>query len=44
MQNELSIDKEVERQAAWRIAAEAWLKMKGFITVTINGKVLPGFL
>ena len=43
MQNELSIDKEVERQAAWRIAAEAWLKMKGYITVTINGKVLPSF-
>ncbi len=44
LQNELSSDnKEVERQAAWRIAAEAWLKMKGYITVTINGKVLPSF-
>jgi hypothetical protein len=30
-------------QAAWRIAVEAWLRMKGLITVTINGKVLPNF-
>ena len=34
----------VQPQAAWRIAAEAWLRMKGFITVTVNGKVLPNFL
>ena len=34
----------VQPQAAWRIAVEAWLNMKGFITVTINGKVLPSFL
>ena len=34
----------VQPQAAWRIAVEAWLSMKGFITVTINGKVLPSFL
>jgi hypothetical protein len=31
----------VQPQAAWRIAVEAWLNMKGFITITINGKVLP---
>ena len=30
-------------QSAWRIAVEAWLKRKGFITVSINGKVLPNF-
>ncbi len=30
-------------QAAWRIAVEAWLRMKGFITVTVNEKVLPNF-
>lgn len=33
----------VQPQAAWRIAVEAWLNMKGFITVTVNGKVLPNF-
>lgn len=33
----------VQPQAAWRIAVEAWLRMKGLITVTINGKVLPNF-
>ncbi len=33
----------VQPQAAWRIAVEAWLKMKGFITVSVNGKVLPNF-
>ena len=31
----------IQPQAAWRIAVEAWLNMKGFITVTVNGKVLP---
>ena len=31
----------VQPQTAWRVAAEAWLNMKGFITITINGKVLP---
>ena len=31
----------IQPQAAWRIAALAWLKMKGYITVTINGKVSP---
>ncbi len=34
----------VQPQAAWRIAVEAWLNMKGFITITRNGKVLPNFL
>ena len=45
LQNEvLCSQEEVQPQAAWRIAVEAWLSMKGFITVTINGKVLPSFL
>jgi hypothetical protein len=30
-------------EAAWRIAVEEWLKMKGYITVSINGKVSPYF-
>ena len=34
---------DVQPQAAWRIAVEAWLRMKGLITVSINGKVLPNF-
>jgi hypothetical protein len=34
----------VQPRAAWRIAVEAWLRMKGLITVAINGKVLPNFL
>ncbi len=33
----------VQPQAAWRIAVEAWLSMKGFITIIRNGKVLPSF-
>jgi hypothetical protein len=33
----------VQPQAAWRIAVEAWLRMKGYITVTIRGKVSPNF-
>jgi cob(I)alamin adenosyltransferase len=33
----------IQPQAAWRIAVEAWLKMKGYITVSINGKVSPYF-
>ncbi len=33
----------VQPQAAWRLAVEAWLRMKGFITITVNGKVLPNF-
>lgn len=30
--------------SAWRIAAETWLRMKGFIFVSVNGKVLPNFM
>ena len=33
----------VQPQAAWRIAVEAWLNMKGLITITVNGKVLPNY-
>ena len=33
----------MQPQAAWRIAAQAWLEMKGYITVTINKKVSPYF-
>lgn len=44
LQNDiLCSDDSVQPQAAWRIAVEAWLKMKGFITITRNGKVLPSF-
>jgi len=43
-QNDMLCSREgVQPQAAWRIAVEAWLRMKGYITVTINGKVLPNF-
>lgn len=28
-------------ESAWRIAVESWLRKNGFITVTINNKVLP---
>jgi hypothetical protein len=33
----------MQPEAAWRIAAQAWLQMKGYITVSINGKVSPYF-
>lgn len=33
----------MQPQAAWRIAVETWLQMKGYITVSINGKVSPYF-
>jgi transposase InsO family protein len=39
----LCSSEELQPQAAWRITVEAWLRMKGFITITINGKVLPNF-
>ena len=39
----LCSDDGVRSQSAWRIAVEAWLRKKGFITVSINGKVLPNF-
>ena len=43
VQNDILSNNGIRPQAAWRIAVEAWLRMKGFITVTINGKVLPNF-
>lgn len=43
LQSDILCGEGVQPQAAWRIAVEAWLNMKGFITVTINGKVLPSF-
>lgn len=43
LQNDILCSNGVQPQAAWRIAVEAWLRMKGFITVSINGKVLPNF-
>jgi len=43
MQNDILSSDGVQPQAAWRIAVEAWLRMKGFITVSINGKVSPNF-
>ncbi|NTW59099.1 MAG: transposase family protein [Nitrospirae bacterium] len=33
----------MQPETAWRIAAQAWLQMKGYITVSINGKVSPYF-
>jgi hypothetical protein len=33
----------VKPNAAWRIATEEWLRMKGYITITTNGKVSPSF-
>lgn len=44
LQDDIVGSEGVRPQAAWRIAVEAWLNMKGFITITINGKVLPSFL
>lgn len=43
LKNDILCSNGVQPQAAWRIAVEAWLRMKGFITVSINGKVLPNF-
>jgi hypothetical protein len=43
LQNDILSSDGVQPQAAWRIAVEAWLRMKGFITVSTNGKVLPNF-
>jgi len=43
VQNDILSSDGVQPQAAWRIAVEAWLRIKGFITVSINGKVLPNF-
>ena len=33
----------LSHEAAWRIAAEMWLLQKGFITISVNNKVLPDF-
>jgi hypothetical protein len=43
LQNDIVSCDGVRPQAAWRVAVEAWLKMKGLITVTRNGKVSPSF-
>jgi hypothetical protein len=43
MQSDILCSDRVQPLAAWRIAVEAWLNMKGFVTVTLNGKVLPSF-
>jgi hypothetical protein len=43
LQNNILCSEGVRPQSAWRTAVEAWLNMKGFITITINGKVLPSF-
>jgi transposase InsO family protein len=43
VQHDILCSTGVQSQAAWRIAVEAWLKMKGYITVTIRGKVSPNF-
>lgn len=43
VRNDIVSSDGVQLQAAWRIAVEAWLKKKGYITVSINGKVLPDF-
>ncbi len=34
---------QMERESAWRIAVEFWLRSKGFINVHINRKVSPTF-
>ena len=34
---------QAERESAWRIAVESWLKSRGFIEVHINSKVSPNF-
>jgi hypothetical protein len=43
LQNDILRNGGVQPQTAWRVAVEAWLNMKGFITITSNGKVLPYF-
>ena len=34
-------DDRLTEQAAWRIAAEIWLRREGLITISVGGKVLP---
>lgn len=41
LQNDILRSDGVQPQTAWRTAVEAWLNMKGYITITMNGKVLP---
>lgn len=41
LQSDILCGEGVQPHAAWRIAVEAWLRMKRLITVTVNGKVLP---
>lgn len=41
LQNDILSQEGVQPKTAWRLAVEAWLNMKGLITITINGKVLP---
>ena len=43
LRNDILISDGVQSDAAWRIAVESWLNMKGFITITQNGKVSPNF-
>jgi hypothetical protein len=43
LQNDILSCSDVQPDAAWRIASEIWLRKNGFITVTVNGKVLPDF-
>jgi transposase InsO family protein len=43
VRNDIVSSDGVQLQAAWRIAVEAWLKKKGYITVSTNGKVSPNF-
>jgi hypothetical protein len=43
LQNNILLNEGVRPQSAWRTSVEAWLNMKGLITITINGKVSPSF-
>jgi len=42
-QNDILCSEGIQPSSAWRIAVETWLRMKSFITVTENGKMLPCF-
>jgi len=43
LQDDILCSEGVRQQAAWRIAVEAWMNMKGFIAITVRGKVSPSF-
>ncbi len=43
VQKDMLCSGRMQPEAAWRIAVEAWLQMKGYITVSISGKVSPYF-